>query len=243
MHSELLTYQADGLTLQSRLFVPPGGGRRPGVLVFPEAFGLGEHAIGRAERLAGMGYVALASDLHGDGLLVDGLEEAIGMLQPLFADPSRTRARAGAGLAALAARPEVDAGRIAAIGFCFGGTMALELARSGAEIKAVVGFHSGLGTAAPKSDAKAIKAKVLVCIGADDPFIPPEQRAGFEAEMRDGGVDWQMHLYGGTVHSFTNPEAAKRNKPEAIRYSAEADARSWASMEGLFRETLRAKGG
>ena len=217
MHSELLTYQADGLTLQSRLFVPPGGGRRPGVLVFPEAFGLGEHAIGRAERLAGMGYVALASDLHGDGLLVDGLEEAIGMLQPLFADPSRTRARAGAGLAALAARPEVDAGRIAAIGFCFGGTMALELARSGAEIKAVVGFHSGLGTAAPKTDAKAIKAKVLVCIGADDPFIPPEQRAGFEAEMRDGGVDWQMHLYGGTVHSFTNPEAAKRNKPEAVR--------------------------
>jgi dienelactone hydrolase len=208
------------------------------VLVFPEAFGLGGHALARAERLAGMGYVALASDLHGDGRLVEDLDEAIGLLQPLYAEPARTQARAAAGLAALAARPEVDPGRIAAIGFCFGGTMALELARSGADIKAVVGFHSGLATAAPRSDAKAIRAKVLVCIGADDPLIPPEQGAGFEAEMRDAGVDWQMHLYGGTVHSFTNEEASKRNKPEAIRYSAEADARSWASMERLFKETL-----
>ncbi len=128
--------------------------------------------------------------------------------------------------------------RIAAIGFCFGGTMALELARSGAEVKAVVGFHSGLATNAPKTDAKAIKASVLVCIGADDPMIPPEQRAAFEAEMRDAGVDWQMHLYGNTVHSFTNPGAAKRNMPDAIRYSPEADARSWTSMQDLFSETL-----
>ena len=194
--------------------------------------------IGRAERLAGMGYVALASDLHGDGRLVDGLEEAIGMLQPLFADPSRTRARAGAGLAALAARPEVDAGRIAAIGFCFGGTMALELARSGADIKAVVGFHSGLGTAAPKSDAKASRPRCWSASAPTTRSSRPSSGPEFEAEMRDGGVDWQMHLYGGTVHSFTNPEAAKRNKPEAIRYSAEADARSWAGMEALFAETL-----
>jgi dienelactone hydrolase len=238
MHSELVTYEADGLSLKSLLFCAPGAGPRPGVLVFPEAFGLGGHAIACAERLAGMGYVALASDLHGDGRLIDGLEEAMGPLQPLYAEPARTRARTAAGLAALVARPEVDAARIAAIGFCFGGTMALELARSGADIKAVVGFHSGLATLAPKTDAKAIRAKVLVCMGADDPFIPPEQRAAFEAEMRDAGVDWQMHLYGGTVHSFTNREAAKRNRPEAIRYGAEADARSWASMELLFKEAL-----
>ena len=118
--------------------------------------------------------------------------------------------------------------------------MALELARGGAAIKAVVGFHSGLATAAPRTDAKSIRAKILVCIGADDPLIPPEQRATFETEMRDAGVDWQMHLYGGTVHSFTNREAAKRNKPEAIRYSAAADARSWAAMAELFGTTLRA---
>ena len=238
MRTETLTYQADGLAMQSRLFVESGGGPRPGVLVFPEAFGLSAHAVARAERLAGLGYVALACDLHGDGRLVDGLDEAIGLLKPLFADPSRTRARAGGGLHALLARPEVDGSRVAAIGFCFGGTMALELARGGAALKAVVGFHSGLGTAAPPTDAEAIQARVLVCIGADDPMIPPDQRAGFEAEMRGAGVDWEMHLYGNTVHSFTNGEAGKRNMPDAIRYSPEADARSWTSMRALFDETL-----
>ena len=238
MHRETLTYEADGLTMKSELFFEPGTGPRAGVLVFPEAFGLSEHAISRAERLAKMGYVALACDLHGDARLVDDLEQAIGLLKPLFADPSRTRARAGGGLHALTARAEVDAGRVAAIGFCFGGTMALELARAGAELKAVIGFHSGLGTAAPKTDAKAIQARVLVCIGADDPMIPAEQRTEFETEMRDAKVDWQMHLYGSTVHSFTNQEAARRGMPDAIRYSPEADARSWASLQELFSETL-----
>jgi dienelactone hydrolase len=235
---ETITYQADGLTMQSQIFFEPAYGPRAGVLVFPEAFGLSEHAISRAKRLAAMGYVALASDLHGDGKLIDDLPGAIAALQPLFADPSRTRARAGAALAALAARREVDSSRIGAIGFCFGGTMALELARGGGEIKAVVGFHSGLSTAAPLTDAKAIKASILVCIGADDPMIPPEQRATFEGEMRAAGVDWQMILYGNTVHSFTNKEAAKRNMPDAIRYDAEADARSWAALETLFAEKL-----
>ncbi len=240
VNKETLTYQADGLTMKSQLFFEPAASPLPGVLVFPEAFGLSEHALSRAERLAAMGYVALACDLHGDGGLVDDLEKAIGLLQPLFADPSRTRARAAGGLQALTARSEVDTGRLAAIGFCFGGTMALELARGGADLKAVVGFHSGLGTAAPKTDAKSIKARVLVCIGADDPMIPAEQRAEFETEMRDAGIDWQMHLYGKTVHSFTNQQAAKRGMPDAIRYSAEADARSWASMQELFGETLAA---
>jgi dienelactone hydrolase len=238
VHHETLTYQADGLNMQSQLFFEPADGPRAGVLVFPEAFGLGAHAISRAERLAALGYVALACDLHGEGHVEEDLQKAIGLLQPLFADPSKTRARAGGGLAALAARPEVDAARIAAIGFCFGGTMSLELARGGADIKAVVGFHSGLGTAAPLTDAKNIKAKVLVCIGADDPMIPADQRATFEKEMREGGVDWQMNLYGDTVHSFTNPEAAKRNMPDAIRYSPEADARSWEALKTLFAETL-----
>ncbi|WP_419760569.1 dienelactone hydrolase family protein [Acidisoma sp.] len=238
MQHETLTYQADNLTMKSELFFEPAAEPRAGVLVFPEAFGLGEHAISRAERLAALGYVALACDLHGNRELVDDLQQAIGLLQPMYADPSKTRARAAGALQALTARAEVDASRIAAIGFCFGGTMSLELARSGAGLAAVVGFHSGLATTAPKTDARNIKARVLVCIGADDPLIPPEQRAEFEAEMRDAGVDWQMHLYGKTVHSFTNQMAAKRNMPDAIRYSAEADARSWASLQELFSETL-----
>ena len=242
MHRETLSYQADGLTMKGELFFEPSsvghGGRRAGVLVFPEAFGLSQHALSRAKRLAEQGYVALACDLHGDGKLVDELEPAIALLKPLYAEPTKTRERAGRALDALVARPEVDAARIAAIGFCFGGTMALELARSGADVKAIVGFHSGLGTAAPKSDAKNIKGRVLVCIGADDPMINAEQRAGFETEMREAGCDWQMHLYGNTVHSFTNKGAAKRGMPDAIRYSAEADARSAAAMMQLFGETL-----
>lgn len=238
MHHETLIYTADGLTMRSQLFFEPGSGRRAGVLVFPEAFGLGDHAISRAQRLASLGYAALACDLHGEGAVIEDLPAAIALLQPLYAEPSRTRARARGGLDTLRARAEVDAGRIAAIGFCFGGTMALELARAGADLRAVVGFHSGLATTAPKTDAKAIKARVLVCIGADDPLIPAAQRADFESEMREGGVDWQMHLYGGTVHSFTNKEASKRNMPDTIRYSPESDARSWASMQQLFAEAL-----
>jgi dienelactone hydrolase len=116
--------------------------------------------------------------------------------------------------------------------------MSLELARSGADIRAVVGFHSGLATVAPKSDARAIKARILVCIGGDDPFIPLEQRAVFEAEMRDAGVDWQINVYGNTVHSFTNPTASNARRPDAVRYSPEADNRSWKAMLDLFAETL-----
>jgi dienelactone hydrolase len=211
-------------------------GARPGVLVFPEIFGLGEHAKSRAERLASeFGYTALACDLYGDGRLAGSLEEAMGMIGPTRNDPSKIRARARGPLQALTNRPEVDANQIAAIGFCLGGTMALELARDGANVAAVVGFHSGLATANPQ-DAKAIKGSVLVCIGADDPHIPAEQRAQFEREMREGGVEWQMSIYGGVVHSFTNKEAARAGKPEAMRYDARADSRSWAEMTLLFKE-------
>jgi dienelactone hydrolase len=238
MQHETLTYEADGLTMRSQLFYEPSDEPGPGVLVFPEAFGLGEHAISRAERLASEGYVALACDLHGNGMVNEDLGQAIALLKPMYDDPSRTRARARAGLRALTARPDVDPALIGAIGFCFGGTMALELARSGADVAAIVGFHSGLSTNAPKSDANAIRGRVLVCIGADDSMIDAAQRATFEEEMREAGVDWQMHLYGGAVHSFTNPKADSRGMTDKIRYSPEADARSWASMHQLFAETL-----
>jgi dienelactone hydrolase len=236
MRQEILTYEADGLLMRSQLFFEPAPGPRAGVLVFPEAFGLADHAIGRAQRLAALGYVALACDLHGEGLVVGELQKALGLLEPLFDAPSRTRARAAGALHALVARPEVDAGRVAAISFCF--PISLELARSGADLRAAVGFHTLLSTKAPASAGLAIKARILVCIGADDPFIPPDQRASFETEMRDAGADWEMQVYGRTVHSFTFPDAAKRNMPDTIRYSAEADARSWTSALDLLTETL-----
>lgn len=236
MNCDTLTYYADGLQMRGRLYFEPSVVPRPAVMVFPEAFGLGEHAQSRAERLAELGYVALACDLHGDGRVVDDLDTALALLQPLFDNPSRMRARGLAALNALTARDEVDATQVAAIGFCF--PMPLELARAGAELRAVVGFHTELNTVAPQSDALAIKARVLVCVGADDPFIPLKHRAAFEVEMRSAGVDWQMHVYGRTAHSFTNREAAKRGRPNDIRYSADADARSWAAMLELFAETL-----
>lgn len=241
MQKETLTYETDGLKMVSQLRIGEGKGARPGVLVFPEAFGLGEHAIAKAEKLASLGYVALACDLHGDAKVIDSLPEVMPLIQALRDKPARIRERAGAALKMLTARPEVDPKRVAAIGFCFGGTTALEMVRGGADIAAAVGFHSGLATVSP-APAKSVKAKVLACIGADDPGIPPEERAAFEAEMREGGGDWQLHLYGGVVHSFTNPQAAKLNMPDFARYDARADARSWAAMLGLFDEVFFAKG-
>jgi dienelactone hydrolase len=236
MRHESLTYTADGLTMHSELYFEAGvTGKRPGILVFPEAFGLSEHAKSRAQRLAALGYVALACDLHGEGKIIGDLDTVMGIIGPLMAAPEHTRARAQGGLTALLARPEVEPSQIAAIGYCFGGTMSFELARSGAPIAGAVGFHSGLGTAAPQ-DAKNIKGKILACIGADDPGVNADQRAAFEAEMRAGKVDWQLNLYGGVVHSFTNPDADKLGRPDFARYDAKADTRSWTEMINFFNE-------
>jgi dienelactone hydrolase len=234
-----LVYQAAGLTMRGVLCLPDGPGPHPGVLVFPEIFGLNDHAIERARRLAGMGYAALGCDLHGDRKLITELSEASKIGGYMREDPLRNRARTDPALAAFVARPEIDRTRVAAIGFCFGGTMALELARGGAALRAVVGFHSGLATKRPQ-DAANIKARILICTGADDPSITAEQRTAFEAEMRAGKVAWEMHVYGNTVHSFTNPEADAMNRPEMARYDARADRVSWRSMTELFDEVLRA---
>jgi dienelactone hydrolase len=235
MHTEVLSYEADGLLMQSHLYYEDSPSLRPGILVFPELFGLSQHAKNQAQRLAELGYVTLACDLHGEGKLFPDLKSVGGIAERLRNEPAHIRARAKGGLDALLVRPEVDSARIAAIGYCFGGTMALELARGGTPIAGVIGFHSGLATVAPQ-DALNIKGKVLVCIGANDPVIPLEQRIDFEKEMRNGGVDWQMNLYGGVVHSFTNPEADKAGRTHVSRYDAKAAARSWASMLAFLDE-------
>jgi dienelactone hydrolase len=238
MHSETLVYEADGLSMKGQLFLDPAiSGPRPAVLVFPEAFGLSEHALGRAERLAGLGYAALACDLHGERLILDDMGAVMAQLGVLKAEPARALARAKGGFDALLARPEVDHARVAAIGYCFGGTLALELARGGAAIVAAVGLHSGLAPVDPDRTAD-IKGKILACIGADDPSVDQAQRNAFEAEMRAAGADWQLHVYGGVVHSFTNPEADSRGMPDFTRYDAGADARSWAAMVTLFDEVF-----
>jgi dienelactone hydrolase len=237
MQETELAYTADSLDMRGTLYLPSAAAPVPGVLVFPEAFGLSDHARGRARRLAEAGYAALAADLHGEAKLIEDLGAVMPIINELRGDPLRIRARAVGALDALTARAEVAGQPVGAIGFCFGGTMALELARSGAAVKAVVGFHSGLATARPQ-DASNISGRVLVCIGADDPGIPAEQRAAFEDEMRKGGVQWRLDLYGGVVHSFTNPHADRMGRPEFARYDAEADRLSWAAMTDLFAQTL-----
>src|SRR2546430_3104440 len=162
----------------------------------------------RARRLAGLGYVALAADMFGGRRQASNLQEVAALVGGLRAEPEKLRARGRAALETLAALPQVDAGRLAAIGFCFGGSVVLELARGGAELKAVVSFHGVLATKMP-AQPELVKASVLVCTGVDDPLAPPEQVAEFENEMRTGGgKDWQGIAYGHTPHGFTNPPAA-----------------------------------
>lgn len=211
-------------------------GARPGVVLFPEAFGIGEHVMERARRLAALGYVALAADPYGNGATATDLPSAINMMGAVRSDVNVWRARARAALDALAAQPGVDKAKLAAIGYCFGGSTALELGRSGAPLAAIVTFHAGLECPKPE-DSGNIKAKVLVCTGADDPMIPPATVATFEEQMRKTKVDWQVQMYGGTAHSFTNPDAGKLGNP-ALAYNAVADKRSWKAMLDLFADAF-----
>lgn len=237
MRTQDIEYQADGVRMIGQYVVDDARtGPRGGVLVCHEGPGLTDHTKKIATRLAGLGYAAFAMDYHGEGKPLADPTQTMARLGPWMADPAGIRKRALAALEVLKAQKEVDPARLAAIGYCFGGTTALEIGRSGADIKAIVGFHSGLATARPQ-DAAAIKGKVLVCIGADDPIIPPEQRAAFEAEMKSSGVDWRLQLYGGAGHSFTNPASDARGM-KGFFYHEATDRRSWNAMIELFNETL-----
>lgn len=236
MKAEDIDYRDGSLGLRGVLAYDDSvTGKRPGILVVHEAWGLGDHAIARAKMLAKLGYVALAADMYGDRRQAADLPAAMELIGDLRTNPEKLRARAGAAVAALKAHPNVDASRVAAIGFCFGGTTVLELARGGADLKGVVSFHGGLQTAAPAKPG-AIMPKVLVCTGADDPMIPPAQVVEFEDEMRNAGADWQVISYGGTVHSFTNPNAGKGVALEGLAYNEQTDRRSWAAMRAFFDE-------
>jgi len=232
-----ITYEADDRTMVGTIALPDGTDRRPGVLVCHEGPGLDDHARARAVRLAEeLGFVAFALDYHGGGRPLADREQMFARLGEFREDLPRVRAIGTAGLDVLSGGARTDTDRLAAIGYCFGGTLALELARGGADLKAVVGFHSGLATARPE-DARNITGKVLALIGADDPIVTNEERRAFEEEMRAGGVDWQLVVYGGAVHSFTNPRATAIDIP-GIAYDEATDRRSWQAMLDLFAEVF-----
>lgn len=212
-------------------------GQRPGVLVVHQWKGLGDYEKKRAALLARFGYNVFAADLYGKGIRPRTPKEAGAEAGKYKNDRTLLRARVRAGLDVLARHELTDPKRVAAIGYCFGGTAVLELARSGADLAGVVSFHGGLSSLTP-GDAKHIKAKVLVLHGADDPHVPATEVAAFENEMRQGNVDWQLVAYGGAVHSFTDWDAGNDNSKGAA-YNEQADRRSWEAMKQFFAELFQ----
>jgi len=212
-------------------------GKRPGVLVVHQWKWLGDYEKKRAEMLARLGYNVFAVDIYGKGTRRNNPKDAATEAAKYKENRPLLKARVNAGLKILKSHELTDPTKTAAIGYCFGGTAALELARSGADVSGVVSFHGGLSTPNP-GEGKAIKAKVLALHGADDPFVPLKEVEAFEQEMRQGGVDWQLVSYGGAVHAFTDWTAGNDNAKGAA-YNERADKRSWEAMKQFFAELFK----
>ena len=211
-------------------------GLLPGVLIVHQWMGLTDYEKGRAKQLAELGYIAFALDIYGSDHSPTDFKTAGAASSRFKNDRKLYRKRLNLGLAELKKIAQVDQDRIAAIGYCFGGTGVLELARSGADVEGVVSFHGGLDSTNPK-DGRNIKCKILLCHGEDDPFVPVQGIAAMKKEFNAAKVDWQMISYSGAVHSFTQPMAG--NKPElGYAYNKKADKRSWAQMRVFFDEVL-----
>ena len=233
--TKTVEYEHDGVVLEGFMAwddqLPPG---RPAVVVVHEWWGLNEYAKSRAVQLAEMGLVAFAADIYGKGNRAANRQEAGKFASVYKKDRKLMRGRAAAAVKRVIENKHTDPARVTCIGYCFGGTVALELARSGANIAGVVSFHGGLDTPDP-ADAKKIKAKVLVCHGAADPHVGPDEVTAFQKEMADAKVDWQMIYYAGAVHAFTNP-ASGDDASRGAAYNKAADRRSWQAMMLFFRE-------
>lgn len=232
-------YDHDGTTLEGfHVFDDAVQGKRPGVLIIHQWTGLTDYEKGRARQLAEMGYNVFAADIYGKGIRPQP-PEAGQYAGKHKGDRKLFRARLMAGLEVLKNDDRTDPAKIAAIGYCFGGTGVLELARAGADIAGVVSFHGGLAPAeGMEADKATLKAKVLVCHGADDPFEPAEEVANFQQEMRDAEADWIFISYGNAVHAFTQKMAGDDNSKGAA-YNEAADRRSWQHMQDFFAELFR----
>jgi dienelactone hydrolase len=238
IRTETIDYKQGDTTLEGFLaYDTAQPNARPGVLIVHQWKGITDYEKKRAALIAELGYTVLVADIYGKGVRADNPKDAAVLAGKYKSDRALLRARVQAALETLRKNPHVNPTSMAAIGYCFGGTTVLELARSGADVQGVVSFHGGLSTPTP-AEAKKVRAKVLALHGADDPFVPPAEVAAFEKEMRDAGVDWQLVSYGGAVHSFTDWNAGNDNSKGAA-YNEKADQRSWEAMKAFFAETLR----
>ena len=238
VHTETIEYKSGDKTLEGYLAYDDSmEGKRPGIIVVHDWMGMGPMPKRRAEMLAELGYVAFAVDIYGKDVRPKDQDEASQQATFYKNDRALLRQRALAGLDVLKSSPLVDTTQLSAIGYCFGGTTVLEMARSGADLKGVVSFHGGLNTPTPE-DAKNIKGKVLALHGADDPYVPAAEVEAFQKEMRDAKVDWEMVSYGGAVHAFTVTEAGNDNSKGAA-YNEKADKRSWEAMKQFFEEIFK----
>jgi dienelactone hydrolase len=237
IQSKVVDYQQGDTTLEGQLVWDDAvSGPRPGVLVVHQWLGLTGYEKHRAEMLAQLGYVAFCADIYGKGIRPKNTTDAGAEAGKYKSDRKLLRERVNAGLEELKKSELADKSRLAAIGYCFGGTTVIELARSGAQLNGIVSFHGGLDSPTP-ADGKNIKCPVLICHGADDPFEKPEDLAAFENEMRDAKVDWQLIKYGGAVHSFTQPDPGFVNP--GAHYNEKADKRSWEAMKVFFAEIFK----
>jgi dienelactone hydrolase len=237
VETQTIEYKSGDMTFEGYVARPkgPSSQKFPGVLVIHNWLGLSEETKSKARAVAEMGYVAFAVDVFGKGVR-PAQADAAKNTAAYYSDRKMFRERLALGLEQLKKQRGVNTSKLGAIGYCFGGTGALELARSGADIRAAVSFHGGLDSPTP-GDAKNIKASVLALHGADDPYVPDEKVAAFEKEMREAKVDWQLIKYSGAVHSFTEKAAGDDNSKGAA-YNEKADRRSFQAMRDLFSEKL-----
>lgn len=216
-------------------------GKQPGIILVHEWWGITKHMHNEARRFAREGYTVLIADMYGDAKTADNPKDAGALAGSVMKDPKVMEARFNAAREELARQPTVDAARIGASGYCFGGAVVINMARAGADLAAVAGFHASLGLNTPPPAAGAVKAKVLVLNGADDPFVKPEQYATLKKEMEAANADYRVVEYPGAKHAFTNPEATalgkKFNLP--LAYDAKANKEAKAQADQLFAATLK----